>query len=428
MRWLVPTLLAFGLPALLAAQDLSQTEAVRAALAASPRLDAARAASAAGAAQAAQARLDQLGRLELTAQWNPGYRNPELTFPGAPPVVVPLGSLRRDQLEASFSQPLWTWGALSGRARAAALREQAGLQAETREAQQVAFAAAQAFLEARAAQEAVAVAAETLARAQAFLATASARVAEGSAARLDLLKAELAVSEAQAGLLLAGNRERGRREALVTVTQDARFRTAVLGASPDPGGELPGEAEALERARRQRPDLEGAARQAEAFRVGAAAERAAGRPSLSLRGDLSQGSDQLAGFRQPAERSAFLGLAVQWELFSGRRAQARQAELAARARGQAAQAQALEDQVGLEVREARWGIEDAGARVAVARRALAQAEEAARVGAAAYREGIRTAVEYQGDELALSEARYRHLSAHLDLGLAWAALRLALGE
>ncbi|GLH74124.1 hypothetical protein GETHLI_26260 [Geothrix limicola] len=121
-------------------------------------------------------------------------------------------------------------------------------------------------------------------------------------------------------------------------------------------------------------------------------------------------------------------MALQWEALSSRRAQFRQADLAAKARAQEAQSRSLEDQLTLEVRHARWNIENARSQVEVAQRARLQAEEQARVSRVAYQEGIRTAIELQGDEVALSDARYREPTAHLDLGLAWASLRLALGE
>ncbi|HJV48391.1 MAG TPA: TolC family protein [Geothrix sp.] len=428
MRSFVFALLALGLPARLAAQDLSQTDAVRSALAANPRLEAARASRESSAAQTHQARWDQIGKLDLGLQWNPSYKNQEITLPTAPPMAFQFGPLARNQFQASFTQPVWTWGALSGRTESARLREEAEGHLETREAQRVAFDAARAFLEARQAQEAIKVAEQNLAQEQAFLLTAKARVAQGASAKLDVLKAELSVSESESRLLAARNQDLLAREALVTVTQDDHYRMAALRAFDEPHSNLPSEADALSRAKAQRPDLKQAWTQARALRVGANAERAAGLPSLSFRTTFTQSSDHTEGFTQAANRTYALGLAVQWEALASKRAQFRQADLAAKAKAQEAQSQSLEDQLALEVRHARWNIENARSQVEVAQRARLQAEEQARVSRVAYQEGIRTAVELQGDEVALSDARYRELSAHLDLGLAWASLRLALGD
>lgn len=428
MRSLVLVLLAFGLSARLTAQELSQTDAVRSALAANPRIEAARASREASTAQAQQARWDQLGRLDLGLQWNPSHQNREITLPAVPPMTFQFGPFARNQFEASFTQPVWTWGALSGRAESAKWREDAERHLETREAQLVAFDATRAFLEARQAQEAVKVAEQSLAQEKAFLLTAKARVAQGASARLDVLKAELSVSESESRLIAAHNQDLLAREVLATVTKDGRYRTAELRAFDEPQRELPSEAEAIAQAIEKRPDLKNALAQAKALRVGATAERASGLPTLNLRTTFTQASDHSEGFTQASNRSYSLGLALQWEALSSKRAQIRKADLMARARAQEAQSKSLEDQLTLDVRNARWKIENARAQADVAQRALLQAEEQARVSRVAYEEGIRTAVELQGDEVALSDARYRKLIAHLDLGLAWASLHLALGE
>jgi outer membrane protein TolC len=61
-------------------------------------------------------------------------------------------------------------------------------------------------------------------------------------------------------------------------------------------------------------------------------------------------------------------------------------------------------------------------------RALAVAEEQARVSRLAYREGLATASEAQESELALTAARFSLLRARLDLAMARAQLMLAMGE
>jgi len=428
MRTSVLMILALGLSPHLAGQELTQKEAVQAALASNPRLAAAQAARESATAQAQQATWDQLGRLDLGLQWNPSTQGRELSLPTAPPLTLQMGPPFRNQAEVSFTQPLWTWGALSGRTAAARRREESSRQLETREAQVVAFEATRAYLEALQAQEAVAVAEQTVAQGQSFLLTARARVAQGASPRLDVLKADLSLSEADSRLIAARNQDRSAREALVTVTKDERFRSAALHPFEEPRQDLPAEAEALAQARSRRPDLKGSAAQAEALRIGAAAEQAAGLPSLHFRTALTVASDHTDGLGQTSNRTYAVGLALQWEALSSKRAQLRKADFSARARAQEAHTRSLEDQLTQDVRNQRWRIENARAQVDVAQRALLQAEEQARVSRLAYQEGIRTAVERQGDEVALSDARYRLIAARLDLGLAWASLRLALGE
>ncbi len=432
MRPMPFILLALGLSLPATAQALSVSDAIQAALAQNPRLRAAQAGTDAASAQARQARLDRVGRLELGALWAPEVKNPQVRFPGVPPSIPPfhfdLALQQRNNLDLSYIQPLWTWGALTGRARAASLQTEASADLTSREQQQVRFEATQRFLEAQQAGEAVQVAEQALAQQLAFLGTAKARVAEGVAPRLDVLKAQLAVSQAESDLITLRNRARTTREQLVTVTRDERFRQLPLAPAVDPAGDTPSEAACLRQAREQRLDLRSLHRQVSALRAGADAERAAGLPSLNLQASWTQRSEQVSTLGETQNRTTLLGLSLRWEGLGPKRARARSAEFEARARQREAQAASLEDQLALEVRTARWKMEDAEAQIGVAQRALAQAEERARVSRVAYRAGTTTAVDAEDAELALSQARYQVLATRLDLGISRAALDLILGQ
>lgn len=425
-------LLALGLSQPVLAQALTVDEAVQSALAQNPRLVAAHADTDAASAQASQARLDRIGRLELGALWAPELKNPQVSFPGVPPTMPPfrfdLALQQRNNLELSYVQPLWTWGALAGRVKAASLQAEASMDRASREQQQIRFEATQRFLEAQQAGAAVSVAEQALAQQQAFLATAGARVTEGVAPRLDVLKAELAVSQAESDLITLRNRARTTRENLVTVTRDQRFRQLPLAPSAGPSEEVPSEAACLQQARERRLDLKSLNRQASALRAGAAAERAAGLPSLHLQASWAQRSEQVSTLGETQNRTSLLGVAIRWEGLGPKRARARSAEFEARARQREAQASSLEDQLALEIRTARWRMEDAKAQITVAERALAQAEERARVSRVAYRAGTTTAVDAADAELAQSQAHYQVLATRLDLGVARAALELSLGR
>ncbi len=422
--------LGLALPAL--AQTLSVNEAIQSALAQNPRIQAAQAGTDAASAQASQARWDRIGRLELGALWAPDVRNPQVGFPGAPPAFPPfrfdLALQRRNNLELSYVQPLWTWGALAGRVKAASLQTAASADLAAREKELVRFEATQRFLQALQAAEAVKVAELALAQQLAFQATARARVAEGVAPRLDVLKADLAVSQAESDLITLRNRARISREELAAVTRDERFRQLPLAPVEDPSGDLPAEAACLQQARDRRLDLKSLTRQVSALRTSARAERASGLPSLDFQASWTQRSDQLGNLGETLNRTSLVGLAIRWEGLAPKRARARSADFEARARQREAQAASLEDQLAVEVRTARWKVEDARAQTTVAGRALNQAEERARVSRVAYRAGTTTAVEAEDAELALSQARYQVLATRLEAGIAWAALEFSIGQ
>jgi outer membrane protein TolC len=425
-------LLALGLSLPALAQTLSLSEAIQSALAQNPRLQAAQAGTDAASAQASQARWERIGRLELGALWAPEVKNSQVSFPGAPPAIPPfrfdLALQRRNNLELSYVQPLWTWGALAGRVKAASQQTEASADLTAREKEQIRFEATQRFLQAQQSAEAVKVAEQALAQQLAFLATARARVAEGVAPRLDVLKAELAVSQAESDLINQRNHARTSREELIAVTRDLRFRQQPLAPVEAPSGDLPPEADCLQWARDRRLDLRSLTRQVRALRMSAQAERASGLPALNLQASWSQRSDQLGNLGETLNRTTLVGLAVRWEGLGPQRARARSADFEARARQREAQAASLEDQLAVEVRTARWKVEDARAQITVASRALAQAEERARVSRVAYRAGTTTAVEAEDAELALSQARYQVLTTRLEAGIAWAALELSIGQ
>lgn len=411
---------------------LTLQEALRSAAARNPRLAAQAQSQAAARAKVAQSRWDQWGRLDLSVQWAPTLQNPSFSLPslgpGLPSQRFDLQLQQKHQFTVSAEQPLWTWGSLSGRRRAAEVQVEAEVAGLQREDQQLRFDVTRAFLEARQAEALVGVAEAAVSQQAAFLETAKARVKAGQAPRLDVLKAELALSGADSELVSRRNAVRTMREELVTLTEDPRFRLSPLA----PVAELPlpgaAEGELLAEARRQRPDLKALQRGAQALGLEAVANRASGLPSLALVGNLSQQKDTLNGVFQNENRTYLVGVALRWEVLGSQRARARGAEREAQARQRQSQAQSLETRIAFEVRTARYQMEDALAQVALAATALRQAEEQVRVARLAYREGVSTAVEAQDAELALTRARTQVLNAGLERELALARLNLALAR
>jgi outer membrane protein TolC len=418
----------------LAAQNAPLTlgDAVRTALRAQPSLKAAEASAEAARHRAEQASLDRLGRLDTGYLWTPRQKNLEVAFPGIPPLIPPTAfevkQLQEHAFTASFTQPLWTWGALTKQARAARKEAEAGSSALDRARQLTAFEAARAFLQAAQAQEAAQVAVQALEQQRAFLRVASARVEAGAAPRLDQLKAELGAARAESDLLEARNRARLAREALVTLTLEPRFRAEPLALPADSAAPLPAEAEAVARALARRPDLAAIGKAAEAFDLGGEAAAAAARPAVGFRASLTQQNDAAGRMWNGASRLYQAGFALTWEGFSPLRSGAKTAELRASATEARHRLRAAEEGVALEVRAALGSAQEAQERVAVQRRALAVAEEQVRIARLAYREGVITSVEAEDAELALTAARFQSTRAAADAALARAQLACALGE
>lgn len=436
-RLLAPSLLALAcltaaVPARAQEPELGAEDAVVSALANQPGLRAAESEQQAVAARTRQAGWNRAGTLETAFLYTPEQRPLQVDFPGLPPYVPALSfdvpQLATHSLTATLTQPLWTWGALSGQRQAAGREEAAGRERLTRTRQETAFEARRAFSRAAVATAAVGVAERNLEQQRAFLDVARRRHEAGAAPRLDVLKAELAVVRAESGLSEAGNAERLAREALTTVASDPRFRTGRLRPPAPAALSLPDEESAVQRAVGQRADLRALERQAEALALGAAATRAAARPSLALRASLTQQSDALGDVLGGDSRIYQASLVVGWDALQPLRSRPRVEELRAQERAVREAHRGRAEAVALEVRSSLLAAREARGRVAVEARAVLVAEEQARVARLAYREGLVTASDAQEAELALTAARFDELRALLDAALADAQLQLALGE
>jgi outer membrane protein len=418
--------------ALALGEELGVKDAVSAALLAQPRLRAAESEARAATARASFAGWKRLGTFETIGLYTPAQKPLTVEFPGIPP-YVPATSFDVRQLETyalngTFSQPLWTWGAIS-KSHASTLRDaDASRESVERVRQQTVFDATQAFYLAASAQAAVGVAMESLDQRRAFVRATESRARAGTASRLDVLKAELSVAKAESDLLTARNADRLAREALASVCLDPRFRTASLSAVEDTENALPREEDGIATALKNRPDLRSLHQQDEALGLRIQAIRASSLPALAFRASLTQQAGAPEKVFTSRSQLYQVGLALTWDPTDTVRNRARIAEVSAVREGLGHVTRGAEEGVALEVRSALANAEEAGQQVAVAQGAVKTAEEQARVARLAYREGVITSIEARDAEVGLTSAQFALLRSRLDLALARAKLTLALGQ
>jgi outer membrane protein TolC len=185
---------------------------------------------------------------------------------------------------------------------------------------------------------------------------------------------------------------------------------------------------AVAQAMGQRLDLKALQDQVQALDLSTQAAKASGLPVLSFRASITQQNDLSSQIFRKDSQLYSAGLALTWEGFSPFRSRARAAELKATAQSTAQILKSEESAVAQEVRTTLSSAKEARERVGLQQLASIVAEEQARIARLAYREGTLSAVEAQDAELALTNAHYSLLRARLDLALAKASLRLALGE
>ena len=146
-------------------------------------------------------------------------------------------------------------------------------------------------------------------------------------------------------------------------------------------------------------------------------------PTLDAFGSVDWDSDSLSDFQD----SYTVGVALQWEAFSGGRRSAAVAQ--ARAEWQAAmqQEQKARNELALDLRRAELGASEARERLAVTAKSVESAEEALRITRDRYEQGAADITELLVAETRLTGIRTRDVAAYYDCLIARSNLERAMG-
>ncbi len=249
-------------------------------------------------------------------------------------------------------------------------------------------------------------------------------VEEGLRVDSDLLSAQVQLAEFRQALIQAEGAEESARAALNTVLGrpvDSPLRPA--GGMPEKRYELAPQAQLIERASRQRPDLQQSAANVEIAHQKARSSRGEYLPAVNLFAQFGQSSQELVGGSGDFTVGATLSFNI---LDFGRspRIQEAMAEWEI-ARGEELRQR---NQVGLEVVRAYREVLAAESRVEVSSGAVGQAEEALRIVEDRHQEGLTTVTELLRAQTALLNSRFNLLAARYDYILGFARVLLATGE
>ncbi len=383
-------------------------------------------------AQLAQARAARSFQLALTGSYTylqqPGqtlsFPNPFAPAPPTLTVQLPPPEASQVLLRLSAQYPLYTGGRLEAQVALAEANLRGARAALERTKQQVVFQVQQAYLQLLVARENEAASRRAVAAAEESVRVARARLAAGVAAPFDVLQAEVSLASAQQALARAqaqvGNAQSA-LAALVNLPLDVSIEPTDTLRVQAVEGSL---AEFVQRALRQRPELEELRARAEATRASIELARSGGRPNVALAAQYDW-----AGPTSHVVGSWSVTLAVTLSLHDGGITQQRVREAELRLQ----QLQLLEAQtrqrVELEVRQAWWSLQQAGPELAAAERGVEQAREALRIARVRFEAGVGTSLELVSAqaqlaqaELALAAARFNHNLARLQLLLAAGAL------
>lgn len=418
-----------------AQESLTLSQAVAAAVGKSDEIAAAGAAARAADQRVPQARAGWLPRVELSQSWQRGNQ----------PVFV-FGSLlaQRQFAETDFAlrslntpdpitnrrtafsleQMVFDGGRTRADVRAAALGADIARGAERQVRQDMALAATRAYGAVLRAGAEHAAAALAVSAAEEDVRVAEARRDAGTGTESDVLSIRVHLAAMQARAIEAASARRIARaelNRLMGAPLDREFAT-VEPTTPDAPA-VPAEP-SIERALQQRPDVAEAQLRLDIGRAMTASARAALLPQVAAQA----GYEWNDGRRGSAASAWIAGVNIRMSLFAGGATLARLRESTHAVARAEAERRRLDGAVRVEVLTAVEHVSSAQARHAVARSAVAHARESQRIIRNRYEAGLAPASDAIRAATAALDAEVQRVSAIVDLIVAEAALRRAVGD
>ena len=335
--------------------------------------------------------------------------------------------VRQNVLRFDISQPLYTGGRVSNAVAAGLKLEDASRLEVERARQALRLQVVQAYYGALLQQQGIAVADEGVRRAEQQHRLASVRFDAGTAARLDVLRAEVEVSNARARLIRAHSDADTAVQALRAVLSLDDNAPVMLSGSLDQDTP-PMSGDVLLGQLADRADVKAFAAQRESasrLRLAAAADL---KPTLAFAGNVQYQQDGLSNLWNGDTRSYQFGVALQVPLLEGPRVAARKAAATARERQVEHAIAATLDTARLDVTSALRELDTARQIVDVQRKTLDLARESLSIAEVSYKNGVITATELTEARGSLLETEWAFAQAKYSVIVAAARTRFAAGD
>jgi outer membrane protein len=421
---MIPVLLVLALHG----RVLELTDAVKTAEQHQPQLKQAQANSEVYRWRADEARAPLLPQLLGTAQYlrSTGNFAPRPGVFAVNPPPASANSQNYFNFGLQLNQFVWDFGQTTDKWKAA--KETASAQVANEHAThlQIVLGVRSAYFTARAQKALVEVAHDTLANQERHLNQIKEYVDSGIRPEIDRLQAETDFSNAEVQLI---NAENGYETAKLQLNQAmgiiAPIDYDVSDAEP---GAVDGEESAIEplveEAAKDRPELASLSRQIRAQELLVSSAKGGYGPSIQATAQLSDAGTDLGNLGW----NGFVGVNVNWSIFSGLLTVSQVNEAHATLRLLVAQRDQIVQQVRVEVDQARLAVRAAKATITAADKALANAR--ARLGLAEnrYKEGVGSIIELGDAQVAVTQAAGQKVQADFNLATARAQLMKALGR
>ncbi len=379
-------------------------------------------------AQLAQARGARLPQVTATGSYATGQQVPGTTVtisnPPGPPITIVVPGPSPDQilLRVGLQYPLYTGGKLESQIALAEANMRGAQAVFNRTTQQVIFSAQQAYLQALLARENLVAAQRTLDETEESLRVARARVRAGVAAEFDALQTDVAVTNAQQGIIRTQIGVRNADASLNTLLNQPLGAALVLTDTLEPRP-VPGTLEsATAAALRSRPELAEFRARAEALRASIALAASGARPTVSV------GANYDVSGTPSANSGAWSAtLSVTLSLYDGGITRERIREADLKLEQLKVQEAQTRQRIELEVWQTWLALEQASGELVSSAKAFEQAQEAARIAGVRYQAGLSTLLEVLSAQATQAQAQFGLASARFNQNIARVQLILATG-
>ena len=381
-------------------------------------------------ANVAQARAAFLPSLDVNFLYTPTQASPVLKIPagifGPTEQTFRANLIRENVVRFDISQPVYTGGRLA-HAYGAEAATQEGSRLELERARQtLTLRVYETFYAALMADQGVTTSDEGVRIAERHLELAQVRYQAGSAARLDVLRAEVELANARARLIRARSSAEVSYQALRTTLSLPPDEPLQLSGTLDDVPALPATAQ-LRQSISARPDIRAIGQQREAAERLVSLANADLKPTVSFTGNLQFQEDGMNRLFDGSNRSYQFGLAVRVPLFNAPTVAARRAAASARVQQAEHRANAAFDGARLELATASTELDAAREIVATQRKAVELARESLGIAEVSYENGVITATELNDARLSLLETEWELTQAKYSQIVAAARTRFAAG-
>jgi outer membrane protein TolC len=335
------------------------------------------------------------------------------------------------QIQIQARQSLYSGGAVQGAAASARLVREAAVLELQAVISEVLLAVRTRFYDVLLARESIKVQEQSVALLEEQLQNARNRYEAGAASNFEVLRAEVALANAQPALIQARNTF---RTSFDEVVQLMGGEAGSAPRTPQIVGDLTVEpvqyevAEAVAAARASRPELARLSKLIEARAQGVEIARAGARPSVDLIGSYQWRKAGTSDRFSEARDGWLLGVQSQWSVFDGRATAGRVVQ----ARSALAQIELARSEaelgIEIEVRRAVSLLQEAGELMEASRRVVEQATEALRLATVRQSAGTATQLDVLTSQVDLTQARNNQLRANYNYLVAVSRVRKATGQ